>query len=128
MQTIHRFQNYVYSGLSQFFYIIWAAWFCLISHTALAQPVLDIQQWKTYGPLAEQGAICASFAAIMESQDVITPDLGHLWTERRKFSGALIRKTPLNDPPALLTSCCASSRSLKISLQRSKKTCPVSLR
>lgn len=91
MQTIHRFQNYVYSGLSQFFYIIWAAWFCLISHTALAQPVLDIQQWKTYGPLAEQGAICASFAAIMESQDVITPDLGHLWTERRKFSGALIR-------------------------------------
>lgn len=91
MQTIHRFQNYVYSGLSQFFYIIWAAWFCLISHTAVAQPILDIQQWKTYGPLAEQGAICASFAAIMESQDVITPDLGHLWTERRKFSGALIR-------------------------------------
>lgn len=91
MQTIHRFQEFVYSGLSQFLYIIWAASVCCVSQMALAQPILNIQQWKTYGPLAEQGAICASFAAIMESQDVITPDLGRLWAERRKFSGALIR-------------------------------------
>ncbi|MGC6530735.1 MAG: hypothetical protein ACON4G_06915 [Candidatus Puniceispirillaceae bacterium] len=42
--------------------------------------------------MAEQGAICASFAALMENQYLINPDLGALWSERRKFSGAVIRR------------------------------------
>ena len=42
--------------------------------------------------MAEQGAICASFSALMEHQSLLNEDLGQLWTERRKFSGAIIRR------------------------------------
>ena len=59
---------------------------------AKAQAELRLEAWKSYGQLAEQGAICASFSALMESQSVLNPDLGALWQERRKFSGAVIRK------------------------------------
>lgn len=50
---------------------------------------------ESLGPqsaMAEQGAICASFSALMEHQSLLNEDLGHLWTERRKFSGAIIRR------------------------------------
>ena len=53
---------------------------------------LKIDTWKTYGNLAEQDAICASFASLMESQSLLNADLGALWTERRKYSGTIIRK------------------------------------
>ena len=56
-----------------------------------AKAQLNISEWKNYGQLAEQGAVCAGFAAIMETQDVISQDIGQLWSERRKYSGALIR-------------------------------------
>ena len=57
-----------------------------------AQANIDLKSWKSYGNLAEQGAICASFASLMESQSVLNPDMGRLWQERRKFSGAVISK------------------------------------
>ena len=57
-----------------------------------AQANIDLKSWKSYGNLAEQGAICASFASLMESQSVLNPDMGRLWQERRKFSGAVIGK------------------------------------
>ena len=50
---------------------------------------------ESLGPqsaMAEQGAICASFSALMEHQSLLNEDLGQLWTERRKFSGAIIRR------------------------------------
>ncbi len=59
---------------------------------AKAQAELRLETWNSYGQLAEQGAICASFSALMESQSVLNPDLGSLWQERRKFAGAVIRK------------------------------------
>lgn len=59
---------------------------------AKAQAELRLETWNSYGQLAEQGAICASFSALMESQAVLNPDLGQLWQERRKFAGAVIRK------------------------------------
>ena len=50
--------------------------------------------------MAEQGAICASFSALMENQSLINEDLGALWSERRKFSGAVIRRAvELSDMP-----------------------------
>ena len=52
---------------------------------------LQLSQWQTYAGLAEQGAICASFSALMESQSVLNKDIGRLWQERRKFAGAVIR-------------------------------------
>ena len=60
--------------------------------SAKAQAELRLETWNSYGQLAEQGAICASFSALMESQSVLNPDLGSLWQERRKFAGAVIRK------------------------------------
>lgn len=60
-----------------------------------AQAELRLETWSSYGQLAEQGAICASFSALMESQSVLNPDLGTLWQERRKFAGAVIRKAVL---------------------------------
>ena len=60
-----------------------------------AQAELRLETWSSYGHLAEQGAICASFSALMESQSVLNPDLGMLWQERRKFAGAVIRKAVL---------------------------------
>ena len=59
---------------------------------AKVQAELRLETWTSYGQLAEQGAICASFSALMESQSVLNPDLGLLWQERRKFAGAIIRK------------------------------------
>ena len=57
-----------------------------------ARANIDLKSWKSYGNLAEQGAICASFASLMESQSLLNPDMGRLWQERRKFSGAVIGK------------------------------------
>ena len=56
-----------------------------------ANAQLDFSDWQNYKQLAEQGAICSGFASIMETQDVISGDIGRLWAERRKFSGAIIR-------------------------------------
>ena len=52
---------------------------------------LRLEEWKNYAPLAEQGAICASFSALMETQSLLNPDIGTLWQERRKYAGAVIR-------------------------------------
>ena len=58
-----------------------------------AQAELQLEKWKTYGQMAEQSAICASFSKLMEAQSVLNQDLGALWQERRKFAGAVIRKS-----------------------------------
>ena len=53
---------------------------------------IDIASLGGQSTMAEQGAICASFAALMENQYLINQELGDLWSERRKFSGAVIRR------------------------------------
>ena len=62
----------------------------LCNSPALA--TIKLEDWKTYGYLAEQGAVCASFSALMESQSLLNADLGKLWYERRKYATGLIRK------------------------------------
>ena len=63
----------------------------IASHSP-ASAAIKLETWKTYGNLAEQGAVCASFAALMESQSILNPDLGMLWSERRKYSSSIILK------------------------------------
>ena len=63
----------------------------IASHSP-ASAAIKLETWKTYGNLAEQGAVCASFAALMESHSILNPDLGMLWSERRKYSGSIILK------------------------------------
>ena len=60
--------------------------------TAPAAAKIDIGALGAQSTMAEQGAICASFAALMENQILINQNLGNLWSERRKFSGAVIRR------------------------------------
>ena len=60
--------------------------------SASARANFDLKTWKNYANLAEQGAICASFSTLMEAQSLLNPDMGQLWQERRKFSGAVIQK------------------------------------
>ena len=57
-----------------------------------ARANIDLKTWKNYANMAEQGAICASFSTLMEAQSLLNPDMGRLWQERRKFSGAVIHK------------------------------------
>ena len=62
---------------------------------AVASPAkaeLRLDQWTTYGAMAEQGGVCAAFARIMELQGILDKKTGQLWLERRKFSGAVVRQ------------------------------------
>jgi len=61
------------------------------AHTA-ARAEINLDRWKHYAHLAEQGAVCASFSALMEAQSLLNRDMGRLWQERRKFAGAVISK------------------------------------
>ncbi|HAD74044.1 MAG TPA: hypothetical protein DCF85_07180, partial [Alphaproteobacteria bacterium] len=76
----------IFSSISLLLTVLFIA-----SHSP-ASAAIKLETWKTYGNLAEQGAVCASFAALMESQSILNPDLGMLWSERRKYSGSIILK------------------------------------
>ncbi len=60
-----------------------------------ARAELRIEEWDTYGAMAEQGAVCAAFARIMELQSMVDERTGQLWLERRKFSGAVVRQASI---------------------------------
>ncbi len=90
-----RFTNWIAGTFMAAALVIISALFgssTLLIRPAAAQSSLNIESWTNYGALAEQGALCAGFASVMESQDILYPELGQLWSERRKFSGAVIRR------------------------------------
>ena len=60
--------------------------------SSMTKAEINVSELGTHSPMAEQGGICASFSAIMENQSLLNEDLGLLWQERRKFSGAVIRR------------------------------------
>ena len=64
----------------------------VIGSSSLSYAEIDIGTLGSQSTMAEQGAICASFSALMENQVLINQNLGDLWSERRKFSGAVIRR------------------------------------
>ena len=78
-------------SLARIFLILFICLCKVLPHAAQAE--LQLEKWKTYGQMAEQSAICASFSKLMEAQSVLNRDLGALWQERRKFAGAVIRKS-----------------------------------
>ena len=59
-------------------------------HAAVAE--IDLGDWNTYATMAEQGAVCGAFADIMAMQSLVDEKLGRLWTERRNYSGSVIRR------------------------------------
>jgi len=63
--------------------------------TSPAKAELRLEQWKTYGAMAEQGGLCGAFARIMELQQGIDPRSAKLWLERRNYSGAVIREASI---------------------------------
>ena len=79
-----------FMSLFRKFFVIFTSCFTVFPYGAQAE--LQLETWKTYGLMAEQSAICASFSKLMEAQSILNLDLGDLWKERRKFAGAVIRK------------------------------------
>ena len=63
--------------------------------TAVARAEMRIDLWKTYGAMAEQGAVCAAFARLMELQSMVDEKNGLLWLERRKYAGAVVRQAAM---------------------------------
>ena len=57
-----------------------------------AKAEIDLGDWNTYATMAEQGAVCGAFADIMAMQSLVDEKLGRLWTERRNYSGSVIRR------------------------------------
>ena len=78
-------------NLRRFYIALMSCWLMIAAGGQSVRAELQLSQWQTYAGLAEQGAICASFSALMESQSVLNKDIGRLWQERRKFAGAVIR-------------------------------------
>ena len=59
------------------------------------KPVLaeiDLGGWKTHAAMAEQGAVCGAFADLMAMQTLVDEKVGRLWSERRAYSGSIIRR------------------------------------
>lgn len=65
---------------------------CGTAAPARAQPGIQLEDWQSYAPMAEQGAICGAFANIMKMQSVTDPTGGKLWEERSNYSGSIIRR------------------------------------
>ena len=57
-----------------------------------AQAEIDLGTWDNYATMAEQGAVCGAFADIMAMQVLVDEKLGRLWSERRNYSGSVIRR------------------------------------
>jgi len=57
-----------------------------------AKAEIDLGTWNTYATMAEQGAVCGAFADVMAMQSLVDEKLGRLWTERRNYSGSIIRR------------------------------------
>lgn len=83
-----RFVSVIKSGQYKLFSVCLAG---LLSVNA-AQGEIIIEELGQQSAMAEQGSICASFATLMENQGLLNDDLGILWTERRKFAGAVVRR------------------------------------
>ncbi|MBL6625813.1 MAG: hypothetical protein ISP39_07695 [Alphaproteobacteria bacterium] len=73
-------------------FVLAGAIICGMNMPARAQPTIQLEDWQSYAPMAEQGAICGAFASIMEMQAITDPRLGRLWAERRNYSGSVIRR------------------------------------
>ena len=83
-----RFVSVIKSGQNKLFSACLAG--LLFVHTV--QGEIIIEELGQQSAMAEQGSICASFATLMENQGLLNDDLGILWTERRKFAGAVVRR------------------------------------
>lgn len=53
---------------------------------------IDLGTWQTHAAMAEQGAVCGAFADLMTMQSLVDEKVGRLWTERRAYSGSVIRR------------------------------------
>lgn len=57
-----------------------------------AHAEIDLGTWQTHASMAEQGAVCGAFADLMAMQSLVDEKVGRLWSERRAYSGSVIRR------------------------------------
>ena len=69
-----------------------------------AQATIQLEIWKSYGGMAEQGTICAAFSRLMELQGSVDPRIGKLWQERHRYAGSVISKAATLEGVEELTS------------------------
>ena len=53
---------------------------------------IDLGTWRTHAAMAEQGAVCGAFADLMAMQSLVDEKVGRLWSERRAYSGSVIKR------------------------------------
>ena len=63
-----------------------------LSPQAVLADEIDLGGWKTHAAMAEQGAVCGAFADLMAMQTLVDEKVGRLWSERRAYSGSVIRR------------------------------------
>ena len=57
-----------------------------------AQATIQLETRQSYGGMAEQGAICATFSQLMELQSLVDPRIGKFWQKRHRYAESLISK------------------------------------
>ena len=71
---------------------MWAALFAIAMSPGPALAEIDLGSWQTHAAMAEQGAVCGAFADLMAMQMLVDEKVGRLWSERRAYSGSVIRR------------------------------------
>lgn len=69
-----------------------AVMFAMALSPRLAVAKIDLGQWRTHAAMAEQGAVCGAFADLMAMQGLVDEKMGRQWSERRAYSGSVIRR------------------------------------
>ncbi|MEC8660327.1 MAG: hypothetical protein VXY12_01165, partial [Pseudomonadota bacterium] len=69
-----------------------AGWLASLAPGHAQAADINLENWQSYAPMAEQGAVCGAFAGIMSMQTVVDAPRGQLWGERRHYAGSVIRK------------------------------------
>jgi len=69
-----------------------AGWLASLAPIHAQAADINLENWQSYAPMAEQGAICGAFAGIMSMQSIVDAPRGQLWGERRRYAGSVVRK------------------------------------
>ena len=78
--------------VSMFRFRLFAALVAISLSPKAAHAEIDLGTWQTYATMAEQGAVCGAFADLMAMQSLVDEKVGRLWSERRAYSGSVIRR------------------------------------
>jgi len=80
------------SWVRMFRFRLFAVLVAMVLSPKAALAEIDLGRWQTHATMAEQGAVCGAFADLMAMQSLIDEKVGRLWSERRAYSGSVIKR------------------------------------